>query len=370
VFDFIERLLLKETPVSGAEDCEARARFIGKFQQLTGPISAKAIEDTALYVYNRLLSLNEVGADPTVFGVEPAEVHRWMEERQRRWPRAVDDGHARHETRRRHAGASQRAVGNAGRMEERRRRWRAVNRRHKTEIGGVRRPDPTKNTSSTRRSSAPGRSTCTRTARRAEFQQRIEQYMMKALREAKVHSSWLSPDDEYEGAVFRFIDAILDRRRANRFFQLFEPFQSRIAQLGIYNSLASWSSRSPRQASRFLPGRRTVGSEPRRPGQPPAGDFDHRRRAVRRPRFARAVGAARDTHRRTRQDARHAQGSVRPSANAAACSMRGEYVPLEATGARATACSRSRAACPAAAGSDVGDHLRATAHRARSRRTA
>jgi hypothetical protein len=73
---------------------------------------------------------------------------------------------------------------------------------------------------------------------RVQFQERIERYMMKAMREAKAHSSWLHPDEEYEGAVFRFIDAILDRRRANRFFQLFEPFQARIAQLGIYNSLA------------------------------------------------------------------------------------------------------------------------------------
>ena len=101
MFDFIERLLLKQTPVTTPEECEERARFIGKFQQITSPVAAKGIEDTALYVYNRLVSLNEVGADPTQFGLEPAAVHDWMAERQRRWPvGAVGDVDPRHQARR------------------------------------------------------------------------------------------------------------------------------------------------------------------------------------------------------------------------------------------------------------------------------
>src|SRR5262249_9365991 len=64
VFDFVRRILLKETPIKNREECEERARFIGKFQQITSPVAAKGIEDTVLYVYNRLLSLNEVGSDP------------------------------------------------------------------------------------------------------------------------------------------------------------------------------------------------------------------------------------------------------------------------------------------------------------------
>ncbi len=88
-FDFIERLLLKRTPVATPEESAERARIIGKFQQITSPIAAKGIEDTALYLYNRLVSLNEVGSDPTVFGLSPAQVHRWMAERQRCWPAAL-----------------------------------------------------------------------------------------------------------------------------------------------------------------------------------------------------------------------------------------------------------------------------------------
>jgi (1->4)-alpha-D-glucan 1-alpha-D-glucosylmutase len=239
VFDFIERLLLKETAVSGTEDCEARARFIGKFQQLTGPISAKGIEDTALYEYNRLLSLNEVGADPTVFGVEPADVHRWMEERQRSWPASLS-ATATHDTKR---GEDVRARLNAlSEMPSAWKsvvgRWRAVNRRHKTEIGGVLAPDYNEEYFLYQTLVGAWPFDMQERGVRAQFVQRIEGYMTKAMREAKVHSSWLHPDEEYERAVFRFIDAILDRRRAHRFFQLFEPFQARIAQLGIYNSLA------------------------------------------------------------------------------------------------------------------------------------
>ena len=70
------------------------------------------------------------------------------------------------------------------------------------------------------------------------FRDRIVAYMTKALREAKLHTSWLSPDEEYEAAVERFVRAILDRRRPNLFLPSFEPFQARVAELGIYNSLA------------------------------------------------------------------------------------------------------------------------------------
>jgi len=335
VFDFLERLLLKETPVSGAEDCQARARFIGKFQQLTGPISAKAIEDTALYVYNRLLSLNEVGADPTVFGVEPAAVHRWMEERQRRWPAALSTT-ATHDTKR---GEDMRARLNAlsempGAWKSVVGRWRAVNRRHKTEIGGVLAPDSNEEYFLYQTLVGAWPFDMHEDGARAEFQQRIEQYMMKALREAKVHSSWLSPDDEYEGAVFRFIDAILDRRRANRFFQLFEPFQSRIAQLGIYNSLAQLVIKitAPGVPDFYQGGElwdlNLVDPDNRRPV-----DFDHRRHL-----FDGLDSLAPSELLATRTDGRVKMHVMHKGLCARAQCRRvfdeGEYVPLEATGAR------------------------------------
>ena len=118
MFDFVERLLLKQTTVTTPEECEERARFIGKFQQITSPVAAKGIEDTALYVYNRLVSLNEVGADPTQFGLEPAAVHDWMARAAAAIAvGAVGDLDARHQARRGRARAAERAVGDSRRVE-------------------------------------------------------------------------------------------------------------------------------------------------------------------------------------------------------------------------------------------------------------
>lgn len=94
VFDFIERILLHEAGT--AEEREERQRFIGKFQQTTSPVAAKGIEDTALYVHNRLVSLNEVGCIPrcsasTRRGCTPgwATAPRGGQRRCRRRPRTI-----------------------------------------------------------------------------------------------------------------------------------------------------------------------------------------------------------------------------------------------------------------------------------------
>jgi (1->4)-alpha-D-glucan 1-alpha-D-glucosylmutase len=70
------------------------------------------------------------------------------------------------------------------------------------------------------------------------FRDRIGSYLRKALREAKVHTDWLSPNEPYESAVLQFVDGILDPRRSARFLSAFEPFQARVAEAAIYNSLA------------------------------------------------------------------------------------------------------------------------------------
>jgi len=239
VFDFIERLLLKETPVESASEAAERAGFIGKFQQITSPVAAKGIEDSALYVYNRLASLNEVGSDPTRFGAEPSEVHRWMAERQQRWPHALS-ATATHDTKR---GEDVRARINVlaelpGAWKAAVARWRALNRRFKTEYGGE--LVPAANEEYFLYQTLVGAypfGTLSDEELQA-FSRRIVDYMRKALREAKVHTSWLGPNEAYETAVLRFVDAILDRRRAAPFLHEFVPFQARIADIGVYNSLA------------------------------------------------------------------------------------------------------------------------------------
>jgi (1->4)-alpha-D-glucan 1-alpha-D-glucosylmutase len=239
VFDFIERLLLKQTGARSQEECEERERFIGKFQQITSPVAAKGIEDTALYVYNRLLSLNDVGSDPRVFGLEPAAVHGWMASRRHWWPSALS-ATSTHDSKR---GEDVRARLNVlsevpGAWKAAVRRWRVNNRRFKSEIDGA--PVPDGNDEYFIYQTLVGAwpfGTMDSTALTA-FRERIAAYLRKALREAKVHTDWLSPHEAYEEAVLRFVDAILDRRRAARFLGAFEPFQAKLAEAAIYNSLA------------------------------------------------------------------------------------------------------------------------------------
>ena len=234
VFDFIHRVLLKETVAVTADECAERARFIGKFQQITSPVAAKGIEDTAFYLFNRLLSLNEVGADPTRFGLDAAAVHTWMAERRHQWPLALS-ATSTHDTKR---GEDVRARLNVlsevpGAWKAAVTRWRALNRRFRTEVDGVLAPDP--NDEYFLYQTLVGAWPFDPLGQR-EFAGRVKEYMRKAMREAKAQTSWLNPNEDYEAAVLRFVDAILDERRP--FLQAFAPFQARIAELGIYNSLA------------------------------------------------------------------------------------------------------------------------------------
>jgi (1->4)-alpha-D-glucan 1-alpha-D-glucosylmutase len=234
VFDFTERLLLSKDATADAEEEAARAAFIGKFQQLTGPVAAKGIEDSAFYVYNRLLSLNEVGGDPTRFGVDPDTAHHWLADRQRRWPAGLS-ATATHDTKR---GEDLRARLNVlSEMPDEWRlatvKWRALNRRFKNDVRGRTVPDANEEYFIYQTLvgvwpfSQPEEDGLT---------DRVKAYLTKALREAKVHTSWLNPDEEYERAVLDFVDAILDPDRP--FLEVFRPFQVRVAELGIYNSLA------------------------------------------------------------------------------------------------------------------------------------
>src|SRR5262249_44151221 len=99
VYDFVGTLLLREAAYIPPADHDEHMRFIGKFQQVTSPVTAKGIEDTALYIYNRLPSLNEVGGEPDRFGPPPATLHTWLAERARRWPHGLSAS-STHDTKR------------------------------------------------------------------------------------------------------------------------------------------------------------------------------------------------------------------------------------------------------------------------------
>ncbi len=200
----------------------------------------KGIEDTALYVYNRLVSLNEVGADPTRFGLDPADVHAWMARAAASAGRRRCRRTSTHDTKR---GEDVRARLNV--LSEIPGAW-------KDAVAKMARAEPAASRPTSRAALAPERqrrvpalpdagrrlAVRARARRRGGVRRSDRRLHEKALREAKVHTSWLSPDEAYE-AGGRAV-----RRRDPRsppgepFLEAFVPFQARVAELGIYNSLA------------------------------------------------------------------------------------------------------------------------------------
>jgi (1->4)-alpha-D-glucan 1-alpha-D-glucosylmutase len=216
----------------GAE--QARA-WRGLFQQFSSPLTAKGFEDTFLYVYNRLLSLNEVGGYPQHFGVSSRDFHRFCSERRKRWPESLN-ATATHDTKR---GEDARARLNVlseipGPWTKQIRHWGRINRRRKSPVRG--KPAPDRNDEYLLYQALIGAFPFEGNTR--EFRDRVKAYAVKALREARRHTSWIEPDGDYEGACLRFLEAILAPVEDNRFIAAFSRFQQRIDCLGALNSLS------------------------------------------------------------------------------------------------------------------------------------
>lgn len=239
VFEFVRDLLLGSLPPSQKLTNEERVRFVTRFQQTTGPVMAKGVEDTVCYLYNRLVSLNEVGGDPGRFGRSLEQFHQGIRDRYAGWPHAMS-ATSTHDAKR---GEDVRARLNVlSEMPERWRkavaRWMKMNKRHRTELEEG--PAPERNMEYLLYQTLIGAwpvgqldAGCYE-----EFGRRIEQYMIKAVREAKVRTSWVNSHEAYEDAVTRFIQKLLERRSGNPFLNEFLPFQGMVAKYGMFNSLS------------------------------------------------------------------------------------------------------------------------------------
>ena len=136
VYDFVRDLLLKKADYIPESERDEHMKFVGKFQQVTSPVTAKGIEDTALYIYNRLVSLNEVGGEPDRFGVGVERLHALARPPRRALAaRALGDVHARHQAQRGRAGAARTCSRSCPAPGSRRRsRWARLNRRGRSMI--------------------------------------------------------------------------------------------------------------------------------------------------------------------------------------------------------------------------------------------
>jgi (1->4)-alpha-D-glucan 1-alpha-D-glucosylmutase len=240
IFDFIESILLLQDPRDLSEaDRAERRNFAMRFQQLTAPVTAKGLEDTAFYRFYPLSSLNEVGGEPAIFGVSLERFHSRNQERMEFWPAALS-ATSTHDTKR---GEDVRARINVlSEMPEEwndaLHLWRELNHDKKTKVSGEYAPDG--NEEYLLYQTLVGAWPFGEMSDEAhhEFVQRIQQYMNKALKEAKVHTSWVSADEEYESAVRDFVGRVLEPGEGNQFLREFAPFQRRVARAGIFNSLS------------------------------------------------------------------------------------------------------------------------------------
>ncbi len=236
--DFIGDLLLfTHHAAYGAPIQRNIMEFILRLQQYTAPVMAKGLEDTSFYVYHRLVSLNDVGFNPRSFGISTHTFH------QRNRQRRVDRPHAMvststHDSKR---GEDVRArinviseVPDAWRRAVV--RWSRLNRKGKCLVNQV--PAPSRNDEYLFYQTLFGTWPTGSLDGLAGYRDRIQDYMLKAAREAKVHTSWINPDEEYEGALRHFVQVSLREPAHNAFLADFVAFQQRLSRCGLLQSLS------------------------------------------------------------------------------------------------------------------------------------
>ncbi len=303
IFDFVrDLLLLKYRANADEQEREAQRRFVGKFQQLTGPMMAKAIEDTVFYRFNRLVSLNEVGGEPRHFGTLLEEFHDQNENRLPRFAHGLLTTSTHDTKRSEDVRARINVLSEIPReWQQRVLKWARWNQQLKTEVDGVLAPSgsdeyllyqtligiwpmttnrtpldsldestatespvpelmrlraeprsdasvggvvTTKaklgalSTTSARRSPLGAGLPLTESVR-LQLEDRVAAYMLKVAREAKSQTSWISPHAPYEEALRRFIHGLFHTDdRRHPFLTEVADFAATVAEHGYWNSLS------------------------------------------------------------------------------------------------------------------------------------
>jgi (1->4)-alpha-D-glucan 1-alpha-D-glucosylmutase len=216
LFEFLRDLIT--LTVTG----DLEKEFVARLQQLTGPAMAKGVEDTAFYTYNRFIALNEVGGDPSWFGISPHQFHEKARETQRQWPLTMI-ATATHDTKRGEDVRARLALlsEQPSAWMDAVRRWSAMAQPHRT------RELPDRNTEYFFYQTLVGAwPVCA---------ERMTAYMEKVCREAKTHTSWTAPDSAYEDAVRAFVERCLNDRHL---MQDVTQFVGSLIESGRINSLA------------------------------------------------------------------------------------------------------------------------------------
>lgn len=235
--NYIEKFLLMD--LGNTSDPGERNSYIDlmmMFQQFTGPLMAKGFEDTVLYIFNKLVSLNEVGGNPKKFGTKKREFHDFNSERRECFPHALN-ATSTHDTKR---GEDVRARINVlseipGRWQKRLKFWAQINAPKKKHFKHIEMPD--------RNDEYLIYQTLIGCFPFGDFDynifcKRMQDYIVKAIREAKVHTGWIKPDIRYEQACVTFVEKLLEPSPENEFLKDFTEFQKITAFFGMLNGLA------------------------------------------------------------------------------------------------------------------------------------
>jgi (1->4)-alpha-D-glucan 1-alpha-D-glucosylmutase len=240
IYDFLQDILLRRYP-EHLNDTERASmlRFAMKLQQVTGPVMAKGLEDTSFYIYNRLVSLNEVGGEPEHFGMRVSVFHQRNRERAEHWPASLlttstHDTKRSEDVRARLHVLSELPEEWSQRVEH----WAQLNAQHLTQLPGG--PAPSRNDEYLFYQTVVGAWPMGESLSGPEledFQRRVREYMAKAIKEAKVRTSWTNPDADYDAAMARFVDACFDPGKSAAFLEDVRKFKRRIEPAGQVNSL-------------------------------------------------------------------------------------------------------------------------------------
>lgn len=236
---FIEKFLLLDfDDYLVDEEQQQWLLFVMRLQQFTGPLMAKGIEDTVLYIYNRLISLNEVGSNPLYFGVSLEEFHQKNHLKCANWPHTMN-ATATHDTKR---GEDVRSRINVlseipAEWEAQLKKWQALNASQKYCLPETGLDVPDTNDEYFLYQTLIGTFPFA-DADYDEFVERIKEYTVKAIREAKVYTAWLKPDTGYEEGFTAFAERILKPSPKNEFLTEFRVFQRKVQHYGVFNSLS------------------------------------------------------------------------------------------------------------------------------------
>ncbi len=238
IFDFIKNTVLLDMEGTDSDKKDKNRRdFIMKLQQFTGPVQAKGLEDTAFYRYNRLISLNEVGGQPQRFGLSVSGFHARNHKRQKTWPHTMT-ATATHDHKRGEDARARINILSEIPDDWRKiiRRWALLNRSKRSLVDGEYAPD--RNDEYLFYQTLVGMWPPDADLSLENVKTRLILYMQKAGKEAKVHTSWINPNNAYDEAVEKFIGKVLKPSKSNRFLDSFIVFHERVSRMGAINSLA------------------------------------------------------------------------------------------------------------------------------------